>query len=169
VKWSDFEQLEIECEVAIRLSKDLTRPDQPYSIEEVLQAVFEVMIAYELVDRRPFEGERSLLQSISMNVIGAGVVLGPPVADWQDLDLANAGCSLEINSSSAGTGKGSDVNGHPILPLHWLANALQARGAGLSAGDIVITGSMIPPMPLAQGDQARLTMDLLGSVELTVT
>ena len=67
-----------------------------------------------------------------------------------------------------GSGKGSDVNGHPVEPMVWIANALLSRGKYLKAGDLVITGSMIPPTFLDAGTLALLEMDNLGSVTLSV-
>ena len=50
----------------------------------------------------------------------------------------------------------------------WIANALLSRGKYLKAGDLVITGSMIPPTFLDAGTLALLEMDNLGSVTLSV-
>ena len=60
------------------------------------------------------------------------------------------------------------MNGHPVEPMVWIANALLSRKKYLRAGDLVITGSMIPPTFLQAGTSALLEMDNLGSVSLLV-
>ena len=84
------------------------------------------------------------------------------------MDIPSAKCELFINQESVGAGKGSDVNGHPVEPMTWIANSLASRGKSLKAGDIVITGSMIPPVFLDRGFTALVEMDHLGSVALHV-
>ena len=50
----------------------------------------------------------------------------------------------------------------------WIANAINSRGGSLKKGDIVITGSMIPPIEVKSGVRASLEMDLLGEITLDV-
>ena len=76
-----------------------------------------------------------------------------------------------IDGQTIGTGYGKDVDGHPILPIIWLAKKLSDQGNYLKAGDIVVTGSMLPPTFLGNRDatgqsSAILTMDKLGQVIL---
>ena len=166
---SNFVRLGIECEVAIRIGRNLDVPNRdPFTREEVLDAIESLSIAFEIIDSRSSLTTTSLLQQTATNISGAGVVLGDPVKDWQDLNLESAKCELTLDGQSVGTGYGSDVNGHPTEPLYWLANALQGAGGGLRQGDIVITGSMIPPQMLDSVRTAVLEMDHLGSILLNV-
>ena len=109
-----------------------------------------------------------MIQSIATNIHGAGVVLGDPIRNWRELDIPASTCELKIDGTLAGTGYGSDVNGHPVEPMVWIANAINSMGGLLKKGDIVITGSMIPPIEVKAGVKASLQMDLLGSITLEV-
>jgi 2-keto-4-pentenoate hydratase len=160
----DYVQLAVECEVAVHIITDLV--DGPFDEATVMDAIGEIALAFEIVDRRPFLGEKSLLQSVAMNVIGAGVVLGRTIRDWRDLDIPASECRLSINDEIIGRGRGADVDGHPVNPVIWLANALAAKGEFLRRGDLIITGSMIPPQPVHKGDRVSLTMDNLGTVTI---
>ena len=164
----DYIALELECEVAIRFAQDLPL-DQTLTDEDVFAAIASVMLAFEIVDRRPFLGEKSLFQSIAMNVLNAGIITGSPITDWSSRSLDKSVCTLSIDGREVGRGTGADVNGHPVKPSAWLANALSNHGLSIRAGDIVITGSMIPPTPLLAGQRAQLTMDGLGDIEVTAT
>ena len=168
VSAADYVRLGVECEIAVILGKDLYSESGSVSKDDVFAAVESISIAYEIIDSRPSLGEDSIPQSIATNISGAGVVLGSPVQNWRDLDIPGSGCELKLNGQSVGSGKGSDVNGHPVEPMVWIANALLSRKRHLRAGDLVITGSMIPPTFLQAGTSALLEMDNLGSVSLSV-
>lgn len=167
VSMSQYLAFGIECEVAVRLGRDLA--GENLAEEEVLDAVAEVMPAFELVDSRGWAGPRSPVQSIAMNISGAGAVLGDPVANWRELDLAAAECRLSFDGAWAASGWGSDVGGHPVLPVGWLAGRLTRQGQGLRKGDVVITGAMIPPQFPQPGVTAKLDMAGLGSVTLDIS
>ncbi len=168
---SSFLEVGVECEVAARIGKDLPASGAPYDLAKVSEAVDAVMTAFEVVDNRRTQGQPQqvqLLTSVASNILNAGVVLGPPVLQWRGIDLTTVRGSMEINGELVGEGYGSDVMGHPLEPLAWLANMLAARGKELSAGMIVITGSIVPPKWMKAGDTAAIAIDHLGQAELKV-
>ena len=129
------------------------------------------MTAFEVVDNRRTQGQDTqtqLLTTISSNILNAGVVLGEPVTDWRGIHLAGCRGYMTINGELVGEGVGSDVMGHPLEPLAWLANALAAHGQELKAGMVVITGSIVPPKWLQAGDSAAIGIEGLGEATLSV-
>jgi len=168
----DFLQPGIECEVGVRLGRDLPASGAPYDRDRVSDAVEGVMTAFEVVDNRRTQGQDTqtqLLTTIASNILNAGVVLGEPVADWRGIHLAGCRGYMEINGELVGEGTGSDVMGHPLEPLAWLANALASRGKELKEGMVVITGSIVPPKWLKAGDSALIEIEGLGKAELRVS
>lgn len=168
---ADFLQPGIECEVGVRLGRDLPASGAPYNRDGVSEAVSEVMTAFEVVDNRRTQGQDTqtqLLTTISSNILNAGVVLGQPVSDWRGIHLAGCRGYMEINGELVGEGMGADVMGHPLEPLAWLANALADQGRELKAGMVVITGSIVSPKWLAAGDSALIEIEGLGKAELSV-
>ena len=166
-----FLQPGIECEVAARLGAGLPASGAPYDRDGVSEAVDAVMTAFEVVDNRRIQGQDTqtqLLTTISSNILNAGVVLGEPVTDWRGIHLAGCRGYMTINGELVGEGMGADVMGHPLEPLAWLANNLAARGEELSAGMVVITGSIVSPKWLKPGDSAVIGIDGLGEASLTV-
>ena len=96
-------------------------------------------------------------------------MLGPPVTDWRDIDLAAiAGCT-RIDGTEKGRGTGADVMGHPLEAVAWLANTLADHGERLVAGQIVLTGSAAPVIwvdtPTAA---AEIELESLGAVRLEI-
>ena len=167
----DFLQPGIECEVGVRLGADLPASGAPYDRDGVSEAVEAVMTAFEVVDNRRTQGQDTqtqLLTTISSNILNAGVVLGEPVTEWRGIHLAGCRGYMTINGELVGEGMGSDVMGHPLEPLAWLANSLAARGQELKAGMVVITGSIVPPKWLKAGDSAAIGIEGLGEATLSV-
>jgi len=169
---SDFVRLGIECEVAARLGDDLPPSGAPFDRDKVSGAVESLMTAFEVIDNRRTPGLEQSVQfitGVAANIYNAGVVLGSPVTDWRAIDLVSAYGSMDINGEKVGDGHGSDVMGHPLEPLAWLANKLAEQGLGLSAGMVIITGSIVSPKFLEAGDKASISIEGLGSAELNVT
>ena len=168
---ADFVQLGLECEVAVRLGADLPPSGAPYDRSWVSKAVESLTAAFEIIDIRRTPGQEPKVQfmtGVAANISNAGVVLGDPVTDWRDLDLPAAYGSMTINGEMVGNGHGSDVMGHPLEPLVWLANKLAEQGLGLSAGMVIITGSIVSPKVAKAGDIASIMIEGLGGADLTV-
>ena len=102
------------------------------------------MVAMEVVDNRYGDWTRLGTPTlIADDFFNAACVLGPPVDDWRDRDLAAAAGRTAVNDVEAGVGVGADVMGHPLDAVVWLATALAARGRPPRRGEIVLTGSIV--------------------------
>ena len=160
-------RLGIETESAVRLGRDLP---QGGSADRVAAAVESCMAAIEVLEDLRHDYKRlSAAAMVAGNVWNAGVVLGQPVSDWGDLDLARLGARLTINGREIGHGKGGDVMGNPLNALAWLADKLASAGTPLKRGMIVMTGSMVPIQFPAAGDHAIVEVEELGTAELVAT
>jgi 2-keto-4-pentenoate hydratase len=62
---------------------------------------------------------------------------------------------------AAATGEVADV-------VRWTAETLAACGESLRDGDIVITGSVVPAIPIATGEHFRVELPPLGALEVTL-
>lgn len=165
-----FVKLGIECEIAVVLAHDLPAQSHQYNVESVKSAVGAVMIAMELVDERyahfPSLGVPTLVADDFFN---AGCILGEPVHDWHELDLANLTGFTRINGREVAHGKGSLVMGHPLHALAWLANSLAEHGQpGLKAGEFVLLGSVVETQWLKPGDRVEIDIPQLGELSLEV-
>ncbi len=166
---ADYGRLGAECEVAVRLAAGLPASGAPYDRAKAAESVGALMAAFELVDDRAADySDIHFFSLVADNAWNAGVVLGPEVTDWRGLDLAEARGEMTINGQPAGEGYGRDVLGHPLDALAWLANNLAERGKELSAGMIVMTGSIVSTKFLNPGDNATFTFEGLGEIELSV-
>ncbi len=163
LRLTEHVHLMIECELAVRLRSPLTAADAPYTAAGVRPAVAAVMPAFELIEDRNADYKLAKAPSlIADNCWNAGVVLGPESPLGPDLQLGGIAGALQINGVNAGEGATDD----PLGALAWIANIAAGRGRSLEAGMIVITGSVIPTLPIASGDRFVFSLDGLGSAEI---
>jgi 2-keto-4-pentenoate hydratase len=165
---ADFVRVGVECEIAVRLARDLAPSEEPFTAEWVMEAIEAYMPAVEVVDDRYEQWETLGAPTlIADDFFAACCVLGEPRARNAAPDLLSVNGRALINGSEAGRGTGADVLGHPHQALAWLANHLAEEGVGLHKGQIVLTGSLVKTVWLKPGDHVVMELDGLGKVEAT--
>ncbi len=163
----DYCRIGVETEIALRLGDDLA---QGGDAGHVAAAVESAAAAIELIVDLWYDYRRlDAAAMVAGNVWSAGAVLGPPVTDWRAFDLARVTARLSINGREIGSGVGSDVMGHPLNALAWLAGKLADAGTPLRRGMIVMTGSMVPIQHPLAGDRVLVEISELGAAELVMT
>ena len=164
LRLSDYQHVVIECELAVRLARDLPAAGAPYAAQSVAPAVGAAMPAFELIeDRNADYKQTSAFSIIADNCWNAGIVLGAPVAYDSARSLAGVPGRLTINNSRTHEGRTED----PLDTLAWIANLAAGQDRPLAAGMVVITGSVIPTLPIAPGDRFVFALDGLGSTEVS--
>jgi 2-keto-4-pentenoate hydratase len=163
---SDYVNVRVECELAVRLGRDLPKPAAPYTRESVRPAVSDVMAAFELIEDR-FADYRSsrAFSLIADNAWNGGIVVGPARALPAGLDLDGIGGVLRSNGKDAATGTTDD----PLGALAWLANQAAECGRPMTAGMVAITGSVIPTVDIAVGERLDFALNGIGETSLTAT
>jgi 2-keto-4-pentenoate hydratase len=164
----DFVRVGVECEIAVRLARDLPPSQAPFTADTVAQAIEAYLPAIEIVDDRYADWQTLGAPTlVADDFFAAGCVLGKPVARSAAPDLIELVGRAVINGVEVGQGTGADVLGHPHHALAWLANHLAAGGKGLRAGEIVLTGSLVKTVWLKAGDSVMMDLSGLGSVGAT--
>jgi 2-keto-4-pentenoate hydratase len=164
----DYLRVGVECEIAMRLARDLAPSEEPFTAEWVMEAVDSCHPAIEIVDDRYAEWETLGAPTlIADDFFAAGCVLGAPVARSHLPDLREVRGRALVSGIEAGHGTGADVLGHPGQALAWLANHLATEGRGLFAGQIVLTGSLVKTLWLKADDHVAMELQGLGRVEAT--
>jgi 2-keto-4-pentenoate hydratase len=103
---------------------------------------------------------------VADNCSSAAFTLGGSAIDPAGIDLRLVGMSLEKNGQLMYTAAGASVHGHPAAAVAWLVRQLAARGRGLSAGHIVLSGGMTEAVAVLPGDTIVARFDRLGTVEI---
>ncbi|WP_374440797.1 2-keto-4-pentenoate hydratase [Stella sp.] len=157
----------LEAEYAFRLGRDLPPSGAPWTAETVADAVAAVHPAIEIVDTAFAEWlSVGILSLIADNGVHGAFVLGEGVTDWRGVDLVDGSVVFTVAGGAAVEGRGANVLGNPLASLAWLANETAPLG-GLKAGEIVTTGSAIPPQPVGPAASAEATFAGLGRVAVT--
>lgn len=172
VRVGDFVDPGVECEIGLRLGRDL--PAGPCTAEQAAAAVAEVFAAIEIVDRRYGDlRELGTPTLIADQVFHAGGVLGrtPEGNGWRSVDLAATRGRLLVDGELRGEGVGADLLGHPMAALAWLAGSGAAAAfGGLKAGQVVFLGSVTPPIWLdSKPCEVVVEFTGLGRTELRFT
>ena len=168
VRHGDYLRVGVECEIAVRLGRDLGPMGAPFDRARVAPAVEAVLAAMEIVDDR-YRDYRTLdvPTLIADDFFNAGCVLGSPVTRWRDLDLPALTGVTRLNDAEVGRGEGRAVMGHPFEALAWLVNLRARFGLGLRAGDFILLGSVVETRWVSAGDEVTVAIEGLGEVRAT--
>jgi 2-oxopent-4-enoate/cis-2-oxohex-4-enoate hydratase len=153
-----------EGEIAFRLKSGLTGP----GIDEraVIEATEAVHPCFEIVDSRIRNWNIRIQDTVADNASCGMFVLGEATADPRTIDYQTCGIVMWKNGEIISTGAGAAALGSPLSSIAWLANTLSAYGVSLDAGDIVLSGSLVPLEPVLAGDQMTLKIAGIGSASI---
>ncbi len=154
-------QPKAEGEIAFVLKKTLKGPG--ISSADVLAATEGVMACFEIVDSRIQDWKIKIQDTVADNASCGVFVLGDRLVDPRDVDLNTCGMVLEKNGDIVATGAGAAALGAPANAVAWLANTLGRLGIALEAGEVVLSGSLAIMVPVAAGDNLRVTIGGIGS------
>jgi 2-keto-4-pentenoate hydratase len=161
---SDHMHSVIECELAVRVDRDLPAKGAPYTRDEVRAAIGSVMAAFEIIeDRNAVYKETDARSLIADNAWNAGIVVGLETVVPKDMELNGISGVVTKNAAVLGEGKTDD----PMGALAWVVNLAADRGRPLAAGMVVITGSVVPTFATAAGDVIDFSLAGVGEVKLT--
>ncbi|KQW65115.1 2-oxopent-4-enoate hydratase [Methylibium sp. Root1272] len=153
-----------EAEVAFVLKRDLVGPG--VTAADVLRATDCVMPCFEIVDSRIKDWKIKIQDTVADNASCGVLVLGGVRKDPRRLDLALAGMVLEKNGEIVSTSTGASVQGSPVNAVAWLANTLGRLGIALKAGDVILSGSQSPLVPVVAGDSLYCSVGGLGGASV---
>lgn len=153
-----------EAEVAFLLRRDLMGPG--VTAADVLRATDCVMPCFEIVDSRIKDWKIKIQDTVADNASCGVLTLGGLRKDPRKIDLALAGMVLEKNGELVSTSTGASVQGSPVNAVAWLANTLGRLGIGLKAGEVILSGSQSPLVPVKAGDSLVCSVGGLGSTSV---
>jgi 2-keto-4-pentenoate hydratase len=154
----DLQKPLIEPEVCVRLRRPVEGGAWP---DEALAAIQSLGPAIELVDI-PSPPE-DVEQAVAVNVFHRGVLLGP-----HREDAAVDGVEAVVRVNGEGR-QSAPAKVDLAATIGLVADLLDAAGELLEAGDVIICGSLTPPVPVAAGDEVAVDLGVLGRVELRLS
>ncbi len=142
-----------EADMLVRISSEaVNRAKTP---EDVLAAIDQVIPFIELPDLVVMAPPKLNGAGITAINVGARLgVTGTPIAVQRTAEFSNALRDMVVVVKGDGAeldrGKGSDVLGHPLAAVAWLAQDMARAGQAMKVGDLISLGSfskLMPPKP----------------------
>jgi 2-oxopent-4-enoate/cis-2-oxohex-4-enoate hydratase len=149
-----------EGEIAFRLKRDLQGPG--IDAAAVICATASIHPCFEIVDSRIADWKIRIEDTVADNASSGLFVIGAAAADPREFDFESCGVVVWKNDEIISTGAGAAALGSPVSAVAWLANTLGHYGISLAAGDLVLSGSLVPLEPVRPGDRFRLKIAGLG-------
>ncbi len=150
-----------EAEIAFVLNADLIGPG--IDGDDVLAATDYIQPCFEIVDSRIRDWKIKIEDTIADNASCGVFALGAEKIDPSGLDLAGLRVVVEKNGKVISEGEGSAVQGAPHNAVAWLANTLGAYDIPLKAGEVILSGSLVPLEPVKAGDEMLMSLVGLGA------
>ncbi|MGH8595186.1 MAG: fumarylacetoacetate hydrolase family protein [Gammaproteobacteria bacterium] len=152
-----------EGEIAFVLKRDLKGPG--ITNADVLAATAGVAACFEIVDSRIRDWKIRIQDTIADNASCGLFVASSTLVEVHRVDLTTCGMVLWKNGELVATGAGAAALGSPVNCVTWLANALGLHGVALRAGEIILSGSLVPLIPIVAGDVMELAVGGLGRLK----
>jgi len=153
-----------EGEIAFFLNADLVGPG--VTNEDVLNATEYVVPCFEIVDSRIQDWKIKIEDTVADNASCGLFLLGEGAINPRDVNLETCQMTVWKNGEQLSQGLGSAALGSPLNCVSWLANTLASFDIALKAGEIVLSGSLVPLEPVVPGDEMRLEIEGIGSASV---
>lgn len=153
----------LEVEFGFVMGRSVTTPIDE---DDVIAMTDAVLLCVEIVDTRWRGGAQDVAMLVADNSYAAMAVTGPRVDRPRRLGQAEVTATL---GATRLVGSGANVLGDPVRAIAWLAAHLLDRGEQLNAGDLVLSGTLTPPVDVKPGDALHADFGELGTLTMDFT
>lgn len=153
-----------EAEIGFRLKKDLIGPGVTET--DVLNATDYIMPCFEIVDSRIRDWKIKIEDTVADNASCGVFVLGTQRVNARQFDLPNLKITVWKNDQLLSEGLGSAVQGNPLTAVAWLANTLGKYDIPFKAGEVILSGSLVPLEDVKSGDRMRMELEGIGGASV---
>jgi 2-keto-4-pentenoate hydratase len=151
-----------EPEIAAYLGSDLTPGSGPAGAQAAISAIGP---AIELADIDP--PPEAVHEILVGNIFHRGVVLGPSDPGRAGADLTGLEARVKMDRrEQARTDRLEDLTGAVIEVVSHLSDLLADQGEMMRAGDVVICGSVVPPIDLFPGVTVEFELFPMEAISL---
>lgn len=154
-----------EPEIAVHIGRDL--PGDP-DLDTVRQAIAGLGPAIELADIAfPPDDVEAILTG---NIYQRNLILGPPDPSRAGAILDGMVARVSVNGTEvAATADLEATTGSIVGIVRHVAGVLPAFGERLRAGDVLIAGSVVPPLRVGPKDEVVFELDPLEALSVRFT
>ena len=146
----------VEFETAVYMGRDVVGG---MTSDEAAEAVAAIGPAIELADITFKVDADRLGDVLEANVFHRNVIFGGADETRRGLDIDGLSIVIEVDGrTGAEVTHLEEITGVYADIVRTVADTLAACGLALRQGDVIITGSVIPPIPITDGTHFRLRM-----------
>jgi 2-keto-4-pentenoate hydratase len=156
----DWARPVLEPEIAVRVGTDLAPGG---GLEAAAEAIGAIGPAYELVDVDPPPNDVAAI--LAGNIFHRHVVFDPQ-AEVEPERFGTLRASIVRNGDERRVSDPQAATGEIVGVVRHVADLLGAFAQSLRAGELVICGSIIPPISVAPGDLVAYRLDPVGAITL---
>ena len=166
-----------EADLLVRVkSEAINRATTPAEVLDAIDQIIPFIELPDLVVEAPPKLNGAAISAINVGArLGvAGTPIAVPTIRAERYAMLDALAAMTVVlSDGAGTelgrGKGSDILGHPLSAVVWLAQALAKEGIAMQPGELISLGSFSPLLPPKPGLKATVTYNgLPGAAPVSV-
>lgn len=166
--WAPEGHARIEPELAFVLGRDFPPRPEPYTREEVDEAIAHTHLVLELIHSRYSDpAAAEFPEMLADGLLNQGLFVGPEVDPEMAQEASELTITLSTRSAAPQIHQGRHPNTHPRAPLYWLVNFLREQGQGVKAGEFVITGSYAGVLEAPLEEPVRVLFGDLGELSVS--
>jgi 2-keto-4-pentenoate hydratase len=158
----DWRNAKLEPEVAVRIGTDLAAGADRQTAQAAISGAAPAIEIVDLGDPGDIE------QVLGENIFHRAYLFGE-FADVSGVDLATVRLSVTQDGREPQTGiDPATALGDLVDVVRAVADQVPLAGDALRAGDVVMTGSVVPAITIAGGERFEVTLPGAGSVTLQI-
>ena len=157
----------IEAEFVILLGDVSHLPTSNLTEQDAISAIDKIFIGIEIASS-PMKNTHSYgaLSPICDFGNNAGVIVGPEITNWKELDLSSINVSVIIGDNEVGNANTKPGLDGPIGAVAYLIEHLAKRGHTINAGTYISSGAITGAHQTETGIPSEVTFEGLGSISL---
>lgn len=153
----------VEAEFMFRLARDIPAQVQDWTPEDAAREVAALHVGIELAGSPLADinvlGPCAVVADCGNN---AGLLLGPAIANWQDVAMDELRCSTWIDGQLAGRGGAATLAGGPLAALAFALSRNARCGRTMRAGEWITTGAATGIHDIVAGQHAVVDFGAYG-------
>lgn len=159
----------VEAELVLELGADQPERDAPWTPEDTQSIPARLFGGIEIASS-PIPSINDLGPTVVTADFGNnnGLIVGPEITDWADLDLDATPVSTTIDGTEVGTGTPANLPGGIADSFAQALTIMARRGRPLKAGDLVATGALTGIHDVVPGQRVVVSFGDLPVVRCSV-
>lgn len=155
----------VEAEYVFRIGRDAPADKHHYTPDEAADMADTLRVGVELAGS-PLPLINVLGPAVVVSDFGnnAGLIVGPEIADWRNVDEATLRCETFIDGRSVGQGGATSISGGLRSALAFALSRCARRGYPLKAGTLVTTGAATGIHDIVAGQHAVVHFGAYGEL-----